>query len=290
MTGTIQELISLALSDGGQTWEQVSAEPYSSPMNCHAPGIALPDGTIVRSRLGQYLPFYDVPQTGYVQHSTDGAKSWGPPQVIIDPERFMAFPERLRLLRDGRLVLIGGLNPQSPEIKNRFDWYRHLQMHIWISEDGGHSWCEPIPVLPPQEDRRPCHETDFAELPDGRLLFIHRMDFPRERWQSVLRPEGDQYVLESAGPSVFPISGRPNLLATRDGVVLHLASTGIHWTADGGQTWHDLAIEGTGCYPRSVQLADGRIFCLYHRGSFDPYDGSVDQEIQALTFRLQVEE
>jgi len=28
-----------------------------------------------------------------------------------------------------------------------------------------------------------------------------------------------------------------------------------------------------------VQLPDGRIFCVFHRGSDNPYDGSVDQEI-----------
>ena len=77
------------------------------------------------------------------------------------------------------------------------------------------------------------------------------------------------------------------MLAAREGVALHLATSGISWTADAGKTWHDLDIGGTGYYPRSLQLPDGRIFCVAHRGGDDPYDGSADQEILAMTFRLR---
>ena len=62
----------------------------------------------------------------------------------------------------------------------------------------------------------------------------------------------------------------------------------ISWTADEGNTWHDLDIGGTGYYPRAVQLPDGRIFCVHHRGSDNGYDGSIDQQIEAMTFRLNI--
>ncbi len=269
MTGTIQEIIHLASSDGGETWEQVSSEPFHTPMNgitCEAE-TALSDGTIVRGVYGSWLVFYDVPQAGYLQFSTDRATSWGPPQLLNSSIN----PHRLRLLRDGRLVLISNQN-------------------VFLSADGGHTWSEPVLAWPPEHETRLSSESDFAELPDGRLLFVHRADKPPSRWQSVLEPAGENFGLVSFGAAPFPYSGHPEMLAAQEGVALHLATSGIHWTADAGETWHDLGIGGTGYYPRSVQLPDGTIFCVYHRGGDQPYDGSADQEIQAMTFRLQVEE
>lgn len=292
MTGTIQEMIHLASTDGGQTWEQVSAEPYHSPMNgCSCQGeLALPDGTLVRSVWGQYLPFYDVPQTGYVQRSTDLAQTWGPPAVYIPTDGIMTFPKRLRLLRDGRLVMSGGFAKLDPNANTRGGWFRHGRVGILTSNDGGRSWSDPIYALAEEDGVKPTEEIDFAELPNGKLLCVIRMAKPAGRYQSLLRPEGDTFVIESSGLAPFPHSGHPEMLATPEGIALHLATSGISWTADEGKTWTDLGIGGTRYYPRSVQLPDGRIFCVYHRGGDNPYDGSVDQEIQAMTFRLQIEE
>ncbi len=315
MTATTQQIIHLASTDRGQTWEQVSTEPWHSPMNgisC-GPEIGLPDGTIIRGVWGQYLPFYDVPQTGYVQRSTDGGQTWGPPQVIMDPNRFITFPGRLRLLKNGRLALTGGFSLSGPEVKTRGDWSRNMKPAMWVSADKGNSWSEPIEVIRAPDSVRFSEECDFAQLSGGQLLFVIRADNPPSRWQSVLRseedtfkimaeemladteadsvrPDPDAFQVVSARPAPFPHSGYPEMLAAREGVALHLATSGIHWTADAGQTWNDLGIGGTGYYPRSVQLPDGTIFCVYHRGGDQPYDGSADQEIQAMTFRLEVEE
>ena len=80
----------------------------------------------------------------------------------------------------------------------------------------------------------------------------------------------------------------PDVLFAREGVVLHLATSNVSWTGDGGRSWTGLGF-GTPYYPASLQLPDGRILCVAHRGSDDPYDGSVDQQVEALTFRLKVE-
>jgi len=164
---------------------------------------------------------------------------------------------------------------------------------MWISSNAGQTWSEPIVVLPAAEEEGVSltEECDFAELLDGRLLFVNRVSpGGANRWKSLLAPEGETFRLVSAAQSALPYSGHPEMLWAREGVALHLATTGIHWSGDAGENWHDLGIGGTRYYPRSVQLPDGRIFCVYHRGGDDPYDGSVDQEIQAMTFRLQVEE
>jgi len=89
-----------------------------------------------------------------------------------------------------------------------------------------------------------------------------------------------------AQPAPFPTSGHPELLATSEGPVLHIATSGIHWTADGGKSWHKLDVPATNYYPRSVQANDGRIFIAAHVGSDDPY-GKVDQSIVLDTFRLE---
>lgn len=289
MTGTTQQIIHLASADGGRTWAKVSTEPFHTPLNgmtCEAE-TALPDGTIVRGVVGSFLVFYDVPQRGYFQRSTDGARSWGPPETSLDPGKMQTSLGRLEVLKDGRLVATG-YSSMTPAEKARGS--SGVKPAICVSADGGHTWSEPIAVLPPQEGVKLTHEFDFAELADGRLLFVIRADTPdRGRWQSLLKPEGNSFRLVRCGPAPFPYSGFPEMLAAREGVALHLATSGISWTADGGQTWHDLGIGATGYYPRAVQLPDGRVFCVFHRGGDNPYDGSVDQEIQALTFRLQVE-
>lgn len=293
MTGAIQQIVRLVSTDGGETWENVHAEPWHSPMNggigCSMEAV-LPDGAIVRAAWGQYLPFYDVPHTGYLQQSADGGRTWTPPQVFMDPDRFMTFPRRLRLLSDGRLVVVGGLVELAPGIETRADWCRHMQPAMWLSGDGGQTWSEPTAIASPREGVQFSEESDFAELPDGRLLFVHRADAPPSRWQSVMEADGDGFRIASHGPAPFPHSGYPEMLSAREGVALHLATSGISWTAGAGEHWGDLGIGGTGYYPKSVQLPDGRVFCVFHRGGDNAYDGSADQEIQGMTFRLQARE
>jgi hypothetical protein len=87
------------------------------------------------------------------------------------------------------------------------------------------------------------------------------------------------------GPAPFPHSGHPELLATREGRILHVATTGVHRTSDAGTTWEQLKVPGTAYYPRAIQAADGRIFIFGHVGGDDAY-GKVDQSIVVDSFRL----
>jgi hypothetical protein len=101
----------------------------------------------------------------------------------------------------------------------------------------------------------------------------------------LLKKSDDTWVPQKAGPSVLPHSGQPELLATREGPVLHVATSGIHWTADAGKTWQQLRVPGSAYYPRAVQAADGRIFVFGHAGGDDAY-GKADQSIVMDSFRL----
>jgi hypothetical protein len=101
----------------------------------------------------------------------------------------------------------------------------------------------------------------------------------------VLKKSGDTWVPGEVGPSPLPHSGHPELLATREGPILHLATGGVHWTTDAGKTWNRLKAPGTASDSRGVQAADGRFFVFGHVGGDDAY-GKVDQSIVVDSFRL----
>jgi len=298
MTGLDLANVHLRTADGGNTWMRVSADPFKSCMNGCTGEVetALSDGTILRGVCGFYLPYDDVPQTGFIQRSTDGAKTWGKPEIIFDPQKYSYWPKRIRVLRDGRVIMTGAMAEVPAASKTRTEYSRLLRPVLLVSEDGGETWLKPVEVLPQQLRRTPYpgEEYDAAELPNGDLLLVFRWavydpsagKFAREeRRQCVLKKVGRTWKPGPIRPAPFPHSGHPELLATREGVVLHLASTGISWTADSGEHWHDADVGGTGYYPRAVQLPDGRILCVYHHGGDNGY-GDVDQSIGAWSFRL----
>jgi hypothetical protein len=146
-------------------------------------------------------------------------------------------------------------------------------------------------------------ESDFVELANGDLLWIHRADHYTTdghllyfgRTQTISKKVGDTFVSER--PKILPWqhSGYPCLLMTREGTILELSHAGSHWSSDDGNTWHDLMVGTepvwTHCYPRALQTDDGTIVVVSHRagdytwGVPDPY-GAVDQAIIQETFRL----
>jgi hypothetical protein len=301
MTGLDLANVHLRTTDGGNTWRQVSADSFRSCMNgCTGPEeTALPDGTILRGVWGHYLPYDEVPQTGFIQRSTDGTKTWGPPEIVLDPRKYTYWPKRIRVLRDGRVIMTGAMAEVPADSKTRHEYSRLMRPVLLVSEDDGKTWLEPVEVLPEALRRSPYsgEEYDAAELPNGDLLLVFRWavydsnaeEFVREgRRQSVLKKIGRMWKPGPIRPAPFPHSGHPELLATREGAILHLATTAISWTTDGGAHWHDTDGEGTGYYPRAVQLPDGRILCVYHDGGDNGY-GDVDQSIGACTFRLFTE-
>ncbi len=293
MTGLDLRNVHLRSADTGKTWKKVSADPFKSCMN----GItgeaqtALPDGTIIRGVWGYYLPYNpELPKTGYLQRSTDGSKTWGKPEVLLDSAKYSAWPKRLRVLRDGRLIAIGGVAHVPANSRTRAEYNGLFEPLLMVSSDHGQTWAGPISVVPAKHRKNwGGEEFDAAELPSGDLLCVFRRINPEGggevRWQGLLKKIGDTWTPGDVGPAPFPHSGHPDLLATREGPILHVATNGIHWTSNAGQRWHKLDVPGTAYYPRAVQAADGRIFVFGHIGADDAY-GKRDQSIVMDSFRL----
>ncbi|HOX39253.1 MAG TPA: sialidase family protein [Candidatus Brocadiia bacterium] len=301
MTGLVLENIHMRSTDGGETWVRVSADPFSTCMNGCATGErALPDGTVLRAVWGQGLPYWDVPQSGYIQRSTDGTKTWGPPEPLSGNANLQTWPTRIRMLSDGRITVTGAANPFVPDKWTWSETLPKLRACVWVSRDKlGREWSEPIYAGPPNAGYGG-EEFDTAELDNGDLLAVYRTasydkdgkTLSQERRQNLFIKEGDSWEPTPIVPAPFPHSGHPELLATREGPILHIAQNGIWWAAGSGAQpsgarWTKLDVSGSAYYPHAVQLNDGTIMVVSHVGSDDPY-GKVDQSIVMDTFRLEV--
>ena len=296
MTGLDLENVHLRSRDFGDTWDWVASDHFTSCMN----GItgeaetALPSGTILRGVWGAYLPYDEVPYDGYMQRSTDGGATWGNPETIYGRDGYLFWPKRIRTLRDGRILAGGGLFHVTPANDTRYGWFKDSTMALFVSADEGASWSGPIDAVPGSQKRDALglsEEFDWAELDNGDLLLVMRADAAKGgpcRMQTRLTKAGDAWRPTTVTRAPFPHSGHPEVLGTRDGIVLHVATTGISWTRDAGAGWCDLILDdglgklrkesATGYYPKAVQMANGEVLVVGHVGGDNGY-GIVDQSI-----------
>ena len=299
MTGLDMSNVYLRSVDHGKTWDKVSEDHFVSCMNgaaYHRSQLALPDGTVLRAIWGRYLPYNKppVPQTGYLERSSDGTKSWHALKPVLDPAKYTMIISKLDSLRDGRLLALGGI-AEVPADNNfsRYELSAKQFPGLLVSDDGGMTWKGPLAVVPPEHTENwGGEEFDVAELANGDLMCVFRRRDPESdgsrevRWQGLLKKQGDIWLPERVELAPFPHSGHPELLATREGAVLHIATSGIHWTADAGRSWHRLNVPGSAYYPDAMQGPDGQIYISAHIGGDNAY-GAVDQSITLDTFRLE---
>ncbi|MBN2293376.1 MAG: exo-alpha-sialidase, partial [Pirellulales bacterium] len=232
MTGLNTVNVYLRSTDGGSTWKKVSEDPFRAVINgvVHG-GVALPDGMLLRAMMGAYLPYDpDVPRTGLLQRSTDGGKTWGKMQCYLPPNECLVIPVRLRLLRDGRAAVLGGISRGLAD-RPWSDYGKDLEPLLMVSEDAGKTWGRPIQVIP-EANRKDwaCEECDAVELPNGDLFWVFRrceptdVDKPMHKrrhthWQGVTEKSGNTWKPKWVGPSPFPNLGLPSLVATREGTI-----------------------------------------------------------------------
>jgi hypothetical protein len=285
-TGLKLENVFLHSTDGGKTWEKAGSEPFVSCMNGMLAGgvLALRDGTLVCNVWGQSLVYSpEISPTSFVRRSTGDVTTWSKPEYISADPKLQTCPKRIRRLRDGRLAMTGAASPFDPKTWVWEELSPSYRACLWVSKDpAGKAWNDPLYVAPKGVSTE---EWDLAELDNGDLLGVFRT-FDCKRCQSLLVKRGDTWEPGALQPAPFPHSGMPELLPTREGAILHIASSGVSWTADRGATWTKLAVPGSAYYPTAVQLKDGVIVVVSHIGSDDPY-GKVDQKIVMDRFRLK---
>jgi hypothetical protein len=304
-TGLRLANIYLRSTDGGATWHKAAEEEFPGPLDRPSWGgshCALAGGVILRAIDGSQLPLVaDLPRRIFFQRSHDLGKSWENPEIPPEPRRpiegylgdFGDCISRVRRLSDGRLIATGVIRTDQ---KNR----RLGEPLLMFSPDEGRTW-QPQKIRLDDQHRGAgvWNEWDCAELPRGKLLCVFRRNDPtmprtQVRWQGVLAKEGDRWSFENYAPSALEHSGHPELLKTREGIILHIATTGTHWTSDAGSTWNVLRVNDRNepyrsrYYPVSFQTDDGRIYVFSHFGADDAY-GRRDQSIVMDTFRLAAE-
>jgi dienelactone hydrolase len=305
-TGLALANIYLRSTDGGLTWTKTAEESFPGPLDRPSWGgshVALARDGILRAIDGSQLPLVpDLPRRIFFQQSFDLGKTWqqlvSPPEPQRPLENFLGdFGDcisRVRRLRDGRLLATGVIRP---DVKQR----RAGLPLVMLSSDDGRSW-QPQEIELPAEAKTlgAWNEWDSAELSSGELLCVFRRSDPSQlskqvRWYGLLRPGEKSWSLANYVPAPLEHSGHPDLLATAEGFALHIATTGAHWTADAGATWHPLTFSDrqeayrSRYYPRSLEAPGGRIHVFSHAGSDNAY-GQVDQSIVMDTFELRTGE
>lgn len=305
-------------TDGGETWKVVTADRqgagtgsggiFQMSQNSGRGMAVLPDWTMVR-------PVWPTgttsdPTSGYVVRSTDRGKTWSDPIYFLPASEYRCWPTLIKPLRDGRLVLYAGVWKRSVGSPSDMNYpINNMDKMMFLSTDKGKTWSKPIYLIPPGEGE--CEESDFAELDNGNLLWVHRSEhYPgkevpvppmgarmgptpptsyawSDRQQNILKKSGDTFIAGPVTPAPFPHSGYPLVIKTRENLVLHCATDGIYWTSDMGKNWTKLDIPGTAYYPKGMQLKDGKIIIIGHVGGDDAY-GTVDQSICQQSFRLRM--
>jgi pimeloyl-ACP methyl ester carboxylesterase len=216
MTGLDLKNVHLRSNDAGKTWTQVSADPFRSCMNgvTGEAQTALADGTVIRGVFGFYLPYdRDIPKTGFLQRSKDATKTWGKPELALDPEKYTAWPRRIRVLRDGRIVLLLGVDNSAAGSRTREQLGRTIKPMLVVSPDNGMTWNGPIAAVPQDQPDGWTEEFDIAELSNGDLLAIFRRASPISGvacpairlcgWQAVrMRSEAEDAIVEKRRPAV----------------------------------------------------------------------------------------
>jgi hypothetical protein len=297
--GLTLSAVYLRSADGGATWRPLRSDGYRAvyPHGYAAQGLfALPDGTLIR-RVNGWDLMHDptIPPTAFLQRLAPGAAAWSAPQTLLDPATRTCQLSRLRRLRDGRL-LGTGQRWDCPAGTAHAAMSKAPASHlIVVSGDEGKTWTS-VSVVVPAGAYLSVDEWDCAELPGGDLLAVFRTrrsaaDRTAVRRQGILRKQGASWTLAEVKDAPFPHSGHPELLVTREGPVLHIATTGVHWTSDAGHTWTPLAFPQLSggyrspYYPVSFQASDGRIHVVGHVGADDWY-GRRDQSVLLDRFSL----
>jgi hypothetical protein len=218
--------------------------------------------------------------------------SWRIVRELMDPAHFDVAPFQMRLLSDGKTLVIfcpytaawgpGKTLPGRLHSKSgvRSTW----QAALFFSTDFGRTFSDPLPIYPGV----PVTETDFCELPSGDLLFLHAKLFGGTAHRQLVRRTQFGWVpdvmeaIDPQAPETF--------VRTREGYLVGASRNDAYvWSDDDGATWHPVEDLKRGEYqPRAMLLNDDRILFVWHKGG-DQFYGESDMYIGQHTFRLKVD-
>lgn len=283
----VTETVFMKSADEGATWKEVSRgqekELNRGPdSGCFSP-VSLPDGRLLSVSWG--MP-------GCLRESRDSGKSWRVLHELMDPRYFDVFPFSMRLLSDGKTLVIfcpyGHAWGPGTDYPTRLSGDpgakgMYTAALLW-SDDFGQTLHGPIPIYPGV----PVTETDFCELPNGDLLFMHAKLFGGTCHRQLVRHTREGLVpdrMEACGsdtPEIF--------LRTKEGYLVGASRNGAYvWSDDDGTSWFPLeGAPACGYQPRAIALKDGRLMFAWHKGGDLGYK-QADEWIGEHTFRVHVD-
>ena len=202
---------------------------------------------------------------------------------------------RIIELRDGTVAAVGYGIQRGDENE-----YYNVNSYLTTSSDHGQSWSAPILIAPNENGQVGLPEPAVAELSNGDLLVICRAELKLEGPSLSYAPNGaprrQVRVTKKAGRWMagpvklldIPHGGQPELRMTRQGVLLYISHEGVWATVDDGDSWHRTTLPPAGYYPQSVQLDDGRILAVGHRGNDYPYPPPEDMTVWGVIFQIDL--
>jgi len=327
-------IVYLKSTDAGQTWTTWRTESFQAiGMSAYSPQptIALPNGTLIRRVNGDDLfNVKTIPHTAMLQtlkpRNGSYPAKWpalgAAGQVVVkDPSVCKYQVSRIRRLNDGRYIALGqswryaggGTSGACASVEGATNMLL-VAASATAAEQG--QWKRGMPEI--SHSILVANEWDAAQLANGDLLALFRTQVSATsrtqiRKQAILRARpafecpdkttSGCWVMDETtlgNPGNLPHSGHPDLLATREGVIIQFATSGNSYTNDNGATW--IPLSGTmrsNYYPRSIQNpVTGDIFLFGHVGGDDPYGGKsiegggnysgINQTITMQKFRLTV--
>ena len=111
---------------------------------------------------------YSHGQFNGVEISTDSGLTWGGATYLASQQAVdKCIVTGVKPLRDGRLVAVLGLRKRG----ETGDVLHHMAVGQFVG-NASVAWEKPIPILPAKFGT--CEESEFVELPNGTLFFMHR--------------------------------------------------------------------------------------------------------------------
>ena len=255
--------------DGGETWQpmQVVWDDSDHTVGNPAPVVDQSTGVI-------WLPFCLDNDRVFVTTSSDDGVTWTAPTEITadvkpgDWSWYATGPVHGIQLIDGRLLI-----PCDHRLKGSSTMYSH----VIASDDHGASW-QLGGLLTENTD-----ECTVAELDDGSI-YLNMRSYEGKNRRAVARSTDrgatwsevtlDQTLVEPVCQASVIRTGHGDQLLFSNPASTNRERMTVRVSNDGGRTWNDgnVLTYGPAAYSDLALTPDGKVLCLYERGTEKPYE------------------